>query len=65
MPAYECYDVCSNAWGQYITGSLGKLITTGKGEPNLMEEHARHQEEVVAKAREMNRKLRNEQTINA
>ena len=56
VPAYECYDVCSNAWSQYITGSLRKLITTGKGEPNLAEEHASHQEEVVAKVREMNRK---------
>ena len=61
VPAYECYDVCSNAWGQYITGSLRKLITTGKGEPNPVEDHAGHQEEVVAKAREMNRKLQSEQ----
>ena len=22
VPAYECYDVCSNAWGGYISGSL-------------------------------------------
>jgi hypothetical protein len=29
-----------NAWGEYITGSLRKLITTGKGEPNPVEEHA-------------------------
>jgi len=61
VPTYECYDVCSNAWGQYITGSLRKLITTGKGEPNPVEEHAGHQEEVVAKVREMNRKLQSEQ----
>ena len=60
VPAYECYDVCSNAWGQYITGSLRKLITTGKGEPNPVEEHAGHQEEAVAKVREMNRKLQTE-----
>jgi len=61
VPAYECYDVCSNAWGQYITGSLRKLITTGTGEPNPVEEHAGHQAEVVAKTREMNRKLLNAQ----
>jgi hypothetical protein len=61
VPAYECYDVCSNAWGQYITGSLRKLITTGTGEPNPVEEHAGHQEEIVAKVREMNRKLQSEQ----
>lgn len=56
--AYECYDVCSNAWGQYISGSLRDLIVTGKGKPNPIDDHADHQEEVVAKVREMSRKRR-------
>ncbi len=43
---YECYDVCANAWGSYITGSLRNLITTGKGQPNPIEA-------VVDQAREM------------
>lgn len=34
VPAYECFDICSNAWGTYINGSLKNLIMTGKGEPN-------------------------------
>lgn len=34
VPAFECFDNCSNAWGFYINGSLRDLITTGKGEPN-------------------------------
>lgn len=34
VPAYECYDVCSNAWSGYIGGSLRSLITTGQGQPN-------------------------------
>jgi hypothetical protein len=34
VPEYECYDICSNAWGSYVNGSLKKLITTGKGNPN-------------------------------
>jgi uncharacterized protein YndB with AHSA1/START domain len=38
VPAYECYDVCSDAWGSYITGSLRDLIVTGKGQPNPLEE---------------------------
>ena len=38
VPNYECYDVCSDAWGTYIKGSLRKLITTGKGQPNQNEE---------------------------
>jgi hypothetical protein len=34
VPAYECYKICSDAWGNYITGSLKSLIETGKGKPN-------------------------------
>ena len=34
---YECFDVCSNAWGSYIHGSLRSLMTTGKGRPNPKE----------------------------
>jgi hypothetical protein len=30
---YECYDVCSNAWGGYVNVSLRSLIATGKGAP--------------------------------
>jgi hypothetical protein len=37
IPDYECYDVCSDAWGSYIRGSLRNLITTGKGAPNPKE----------------------------
>ena len=36
VPAYECYDDCSNAWGFYM-GSLKNLITKGKGAPNKVE----------------------------
>ena len=38
VPAYECYDVCSDAWGTYINGSLRDLITRGKGQPNQKED---------------------------
>lgn len=38
VPQYECFDVCSNAWGSYINGSLRSLITTGKGYPNQKDE---------------------------
>lgn len=38
VPDYECYDICSNAWTNYIQNSLYNLITTGKGQPNLKEE---------------------------
>jgi hypothetical protein len=33
---YECFDLCSNAWGSYINGSLRTLIATGKGHPNTL-----------------------------
>ena len=35
IPDIECYSGCSNAWGQYIQGSLLKLLTDGKGIPEL------------------------------
>ena len=37
VPEYECFHVCSNAWGTYINGSLQSLIATGKGKPNQKE----------------------------
>jgi hypothetical protein len=46
VPAYECYEVCANAWGSYISSSLRSLITTGAGQPNPIEE-------VVQQARQM------------
>jgi hypothetical protein len=37
VPEYECFDLCSNAWGSYLNGSLKSLIVTGKGKPNAKE----------------------------
>lgn len=31
---YECYDICFEAWSNYINNSLYELITIGKGQPN-------------------------------
>ena len=44
VPEYECYDVCQNAWGMYINGSLRSLIATGKGVPNSSPGERRHEE---------------------
>ena len=37
VPQYECYDICREAWTNYINNSLRSLITTGKGQPNPKE----------------------------
>ncbi len=41
VPEYECFEICSTAWGTYIDSSLKKLITTGKGAPNPKEKAAK------------------------
>ena len=35
VPEVECYGVCSNAWDHYIKESLFKLLTEGKGTPEV------------------------------
>jgi predicted phosphohydrolase len=37
VPAYECYEICFDAWSKYIKGSLYSLITSGNGMPNPKE----------------------------
>lgn len=34
VPAVECFDTCSNAWGFYINTSLRNLIVSGHGQSN-------------------------------
>src|SRR5260370_4657184 len=41
VPQYECFNVCSNACGSYINGSLRSLIETGKGLPKRKEKGER------------------------
>jgi len=38
VPDYECFDICSNAWGFYVNTSLRGLIRTGTGVPNHLEQ---------------------------
>ena len=35
VPGIQCFGGCSGAWDEYIEGSLFKLITEGKGTPEL------------------------------
>lgn len=37
VPAYECYQICNDAWSHYIQDSLKSLIATGKGAPTPKE----------------------------
>lgn len=37
VPAYECYEICFDAWTKYITKSLRNLIVSGKEQPNRSE----------------------------
>lgn len=34
VPQFECYEVCREAWTNYINDSLRSLIATGKGAPS-------------------------------
>lgn len=45
IPDAECFDVCSNAWGFYIGGSLRSLITTGQGKPSSNPDEGRFRKE--------------------
>jgi hypothetical protein len=40
VPQYECYEICHEAWTNYINHSLRNLITTGTGQPNRKEDDA-------------------------
>lgn len=49
IPAYECYNICRDAWTNYIHNSLRSLIVTGKGQPNPKGGRNDFQEEVSEK----------------
>jgi hypothetical protein len=39
-PEVECFDICSNAWGGLIRGSLRSFIEEGVGDPDSVEKAA-------------------------
>ena len=34
VPAYECFEICRNAWTFYVGDSLRSLAATGEGKPS-------------------------------
>ena len=48
VPQNECYEICQNAWTNYIQNSLRNLIITGKGQPNAKEKPQTIQEKELA-----------------
>jgi hypothetical protein len=38
VPAYECYEICADAWTDYMNNSLHNLISSGVGQPNPKED---------------------------
>ena len=50
VPEFECYEVCHNAWTQYIQQSLYNLITKGKGQPNGKDKPQTEQEKKLTTA---------------
>ena len=49
VPAYECYNVCNDAWTGFITKSLYDLIVAGKGGPTPKDKDGLFNEELITK----------------
>ena len=44
VPQIECFRDCSNGWTHFLQQSLLNLVTTGKGNPNILEKEVREKE---------------------
>ena len=51
VPEYECFEICRDAWSNYIRNSLLNLVSTGKGQPNGKEKPRTENEKKLSPAR--------------
>jgi Activator of Hsp90 ATPase homolog 1-like protein len=51
VPGIECFGDCSNGWNYYLQHSLLSLVTTGKGQPNILEDEIKNKKESKARAK--------------
>jgi hypothetical protein len=49
VPEYECFEICHDAWTNYIQNSLRNLIVSGKGQPNGKEKPRTENEKKLLK----------------
>ena len=47
LPEVECFNDCSTGWTQFLVHSLKNLITTGKGNPNVLDTEVAQKQEVI------------------
>jgi hypothetical protein len=52
VPDYECFEICRDAWTNYIQNSLRSLIVTGKGLPNGKDKPRTENERKLASVKE-------------
>lgn len=51
VPGTECFPDCSNGWNQFLHHSLLSLISTGKGQPNILEDEIKNKKENSSKSK--------------
>jgi hypothetical protein len=50
VPEYECFEICHDAWTNYIQNSLRNLIVSGNGQPNGKEKPRTENEKKLLEA---------------
>lgn len=49
VPGIECFNDCSSGWNYFLHQSLLKLITTGKGNPDILNKEVEQKQIIVNK----------------